>query len=454
MNKKNKAIFFNVLLFLCFSTVLYADTDLSIGMEKVKLNFRAYGHFWAGQIGRGTGPDGVLLDMDELWTEEAFTLLSLEALYKKHLRIIAGIEVAMYFSWPQEKDFNITKKARRDVGTGPCYMNITFPETRAGDFDFYIGYFDYKYNRHVKNLGEFMFRSGTYPAYIITYFDYPLAKLLGFRFSHKLFDNSLSYDLIFNSETDFYPSMDWTLSLLGRYDFLNRGFFELGAGVSFAHLISVYSDKYDKSGLGSLTDPVDKNPSGNMYIKENGDTAFYTFRGTKVMCRFSLNPLALFKNTGSYFGKEDCKIYAEAIIIGIKSYPDTTAFGAPQPSYSKWQEKIPITFGINIPTFKLIDVLSLEFEWWNSKYYNDYRDIYIISSLPNAPAQNPNIDESPWKWSLYARKTFFDGHFAIIGQVARDHMRLPSSRYEKANHREMLIEQGDWWWTTKFAFSF
>jgi hypothetical protein len=52
------------------------------------------------------------------------------------------------------------------------------------------------------------------------------------------------------------------------------------------------------------------------------------------------------------------------------------------------------------------------------------------------------------------KKTFFNEHMAVTAQCARDHMRLFSALYDRANHREMLVQAGDWWWVTKISFNF
>jgi hypothetical protein len=419
----------------------------------VEVTPHALGYLQFGQVARGTGTRTGSYPVDDIWTESSHAGLSLEAKYREQLKMVIGIEVNMYFSWPQEKDFFMTKSAYPEVTMGPTYGLYSSTPMLLGNFTACVGYFDYKYNPDVRNLGEYMFRSGAYPAYIKTGFDYPMARLLGACVGHSFLNGSFSHDLILSSETTFYPPMDWSLSYLLRYDPLNLHVVEIGGGFSMAHLISVYTKKYDPAGVGSLTDPVDKGTAGNGYITEDGDTAYYTFRGNKLMGRLSFDPKFFFGEGKKPFGASDLKLYVEAIVIGTKSYPDST-LNSPQPSYSKWQEKTPVTFGINLPAFRKLDVFNMEFEWWGCKYYNDYRDIYLVNSLPNTPALIDGIDKSNWKWSLYAKKSLCNGHCAVIGQLARDHMRLPSARYEKANHREMLIQSGDWWWQTRTVFSF
>jgi len=444
-----------MVLMVAVMSIMAGMVGAQVDSGTVTVSTHANGYLQFGQVARGTGTALVngSYGVDDIWTESAHAGLSVEAAFRKHLTMAAGIEVNTYFSWPQEKDFFMTKSAYPEVTMGPTYGLYSSGETRLGDFEICAGYFDYKYNPDVRNLGEYMFRSGTYPAYIKTGFDYPMARLMGGRIGHSLFDKSFSHDIILSSETGFYPPMDWTLSYLFRYNVLNRNFIEIGGGISMAHLLSVYNNTYDQAGVKSPTNPVDQGISGNGYVTENGDTAYYTFRGDKLMARFSIDPKFLFGNGKRHFGESDLKVYVEALLIGAKSYPDST-LSAPQPSYSDWKEKTPVTFGINLPAFGIIDLLNLEFEWWGCKYYNDYRDIYLVNSLPNAPAHVDGIDKSYWKWSLYAKESLFDRHCALVCQVARDHMRLPSARYEKANHREMLVQAGDWWWVTKLCFAF
>jgi hypothetical protein len=438
-----------IVLLCCYIFGLFvtssAAVDLLTNNENLELSLNGRGEFKFGQVVRGTGVENAGTVKD-LWTEWASGGLSLETVFDKKLKLVIGIDADIKFSWPIEKQFSQTKTAQPLVSLGETYGQYSLGNDWGG-FDVCAGYFGYKYNPEVKNLGEYLFRSATYPAYIITDFDYPQAKLLGLRIGGQLFDKSLSADIILSSETVFYPAMDWSLSSLISYDIANLGFITIGAGVSFAHLFSVYPDN---SSGGSLTSP---RAEATKY-KDGDSTKYYTFKGTKQMARLSIDPLAFIREGNTYFGKDDFKIYGELLIIGTESYPDTTASGKPNPSYSNWKEKTPVTFGINLPTFKLLDVLNVEFEYWGTKYYNDYRQIYVIDGYPLAPSLNGNVTESKWKWSAYLKKSFFNEHCAIVVQLARDHMRLFDVLYDHANHREMLVEAGNWWWASKLSFAF
>ena len=435
----------------CYIIALFvaglSAADLKSDNDNIKMSVKGNGAFKFGQVVRGLGIGEKPEPVWNLWVESANTGFSIEAVIDERLKLVSGINAEMKFSWPLQAQRSQSKTAQPHVSMSESYGLYTVKGNRCA-FDMCVGYFGYKYNPDVRNLGEYLFRSATYPAYIITDFDSPQATLLGLRLGLKTLNNSFSHDLILSSETVFYPAMDWSLSYLFKYDILNNGFLNIGAGINIAHLFSVYPENVAGGSNTSPTSPV------TQYKTDDGDTANYTFKGSKLMARLSIDPKVLISGANDFFGKSDLKIYGELLVIGTKSYPDTTLQNKATLSYSNWKEKAPITFGFNLPTFALLDVLSLEFEYWGSKYYNDYRAIYVNAGYPVAQAPLAGVDESKWKWSLYFKKSFLNDHCALTTQFARDHMRLFSTIYDEANHREMLVESGNWWWVTKLSYSF
>ena len=122
---------------------------------------------------------------------------------------------------------------------------------------------------------------------------------------------------------------------------------------------------------------------------------------------------------------------------------------------------MPVTVGFNFPTFKLLDVLNGELEWFGAHYYNDAS--YVINKGPqNAEPlpydvqfwNNGNGVKSFIKWSVYAKKTLAGGHFAITGQVGRDHLRLPCAAYDNELWNELEVEATDWGWNLKTSWMF
>jgi hypothetical protein len=144
------------------------------------------------------------------------------------------------------------------------------------------GIFPYKYNPDVRNLGEYLFRTGTYPGFMISEFDFPLTRMTGFRASvHPLEDLNLDVMLI-NDPIQLPPLGDWGIAVLGDYTVLKA--VTIGGGVFFSHLLSV-CEEYTTPRYSTNVSYIDS---------VNNDTTFYSFRGTKVMGRLTFDPKAFF----------------------------------------------------------------------------------------------------------------------------------------------------------------
>jgi hypothetical protein len=75
---------------------------------------------------------------------------------------------------------------------------------------------------------------------------------------------------------------------------------------------------------------------------------------------------------------------------------------------------------------------------YNVWYWND----------PTSPKK------SEWKWSVFAKKSFFNGHLAITGPIGGDHLRLPCAAYDNELWNELLVEEKDWSWYLKTSLMF
>jgi hypothetical protein len=198
-----------------------------------------------------------------------------------------------------------------------------------------------------------------------------------------------------------------------------------------------------------------------------GDTGYYTFRGIKLMGKVCVDFKRIFfgNNIPGNFGEEDGKFYSEAAVLGLKNFPadpTTNRWG-----YDSLKNKIPITFGLNIPTFKLFDVLSAEFEWYGCTYPNSFQNLVKSTDPKATPYQSSAPRDIPtnvwsttylntgdnWKWSVYLSKRFGSGFF-ITAQAARDHMRTLSAFLENSDREESLREPKNWWWMVKTGFRF
>jgi hypothetical protein len=437
------------------------------------VKMHGYGYLEAGQIGHGNlsykaqqdivnGGDNFI---NHLWTEDGYVSLGFDAVYKDNLEMVASLGTQLYFSYPQinVSGSRFTKNVRQDVAIDDAFTQFHFGDTSSSLFIAQIGYFKFKYNPDVRNLGEYMFRTGTYPVFFNMSFDFPQARLLGLHLQENLFE-SLKLDALLVSST-IAPTQDWSIAGLANYDVAKLHFINIGAGIDFANILNVYNNSSFSRGFGinGIGDPTTPR-AGNAFFIDNGDTNYYTFTGTKLMGRISLDP-KVFLPWRTMLGEDDLKLYAEADIIGVKNYPDSayasssaTTKSLVAPSYDKWWQRMPISVGFNLPTFKTMDVLNAEVEWFGAKYYNDASNVITYGSAPLPwdwqDKTNIHYVKSEIKWSVYAKKSLFDGHFSIIGQVGRDHLRLPCALYDSESWAELLVTSSDWWWTLKTNWSF
>ena len=115
-----------------------------------------------------------------------------------------------------------------------------------------------------------------------------------------------------------------------------------------------------------------------------------------------------------------------------------------------------MTIGFNLPSFGLIDKLSIEVEYYGSRNFADYGNAEQSGSwvprIPSNPAVNTRRDN--WKWSLYGSRVLM-GHLKIAVQVADDHLVLPSPpAAQDPSWAEVFSTPKDWYWMCKLAYFF
>lgn len=204
------------------------------------------------------------------------------------------------------------------------------------------------------------------------------------------------------------------------------------------------------------------------------------------MARLAFDIKPLF-GSPDFFGTNDLKLYSETIILGVKNYPaslDSNQYTNQRPinefGYNKLFEKMPVMVGFNFPAFKLLDVLSLEAEYYGKKYVNRV-PIYANSNnmlrlpLPYDPNINngqPNGSKegnsnasgeytkdtykslyAQLKWSIYLKKTLLE-KFDITMQFARDHSLIKTGLAQNVDYEEIFIKDKQWYWMLKFGYSF
>ncbi|HEX2959937.1 MAG TPA: hypothetical protein VHO70_24085, partial [Chitinispirillaceae bacterium] len=388
------------------------------------------------------------------------------------------------------------------------------------DNDIFItefGYFPFKYNSQSTNLGEYLFRSGTYPGWLMSGFEKSIErpKLAGAHLSYMFGSQvKLKQDLIVNTELEVYPLHDINVTYIATPSF--GRFAELGFGVQLARLIAFDAERTTVGLEPIYQDSIHKYDPKIGYIdtKTNdtiNDTILYTFRGAKLMGRFSLDFKALFGDVNGFFGQEDLKLYGEATLLGVKNYPGW---------YSDRKERIPVMAGINWPTNQLLsyciipgvmayllepvksnkiprtaefgaagvitgvgtwlmdrvfqtnskmDLISIEVEYYPTPYSNDMDNIWKEGSAVPYAAGSRSIPryDSYWndslshaddgiKWSIYISKKLGE-HLRLSAQAACDHSKkiwyLPGVA-TSLRYNEITPKPENWYFMMRASLNF
>jgi hypothetical protein len=250
------------------------------------------------------------------------------------------------------------------------------------------------------------------------------------------------------------PLYDWSLSYLLSYKI--PSLFDAGAGISLHHWFSV---------ADYMTSPKSADAGGNQYLTANGDTSYYTFKGVKLVGRASFDIKGILpKNISNLMGTQDAKIFGEASVLGVRDYPaykplnGTLVLDTAKNFYGDIKNRIPIMLGFNFPAFKLLDVLSVQGEWWKWPYLNSFYSPLNQGEYPTPKMTTTGITADDTKngyvkWSVYAKKQVVSG-FSIIGQIADDHTFHESYYTQYTSYIETFIKHGDWGWNLKLQYSF
>jgi hypothetical protein len=421
---------------------------------RLKITPSGFASMELGEIVTGGVNSKTNLAMDNTWMKNLIAGLSVDAALSERNFLDIGMEMQMY------NDFPITSA----LLSYPEFRYLYFyPYLSRAEYSHYFGdvknpyitlsagYFPFKYNSDVKNLGEYLFRTGTYPQYILNEFDFPLARLLGIHASvtPHIPSNDLKIDVIAYSNLQWYAVGDWNLALMASDKIAD--FFDFGLGITLNSIISADN---------SVTTP--HNPATLYHITYNAptgtsDSSFYTFRGTKLMARAAID----FKKfiPCDLFGKQDLRLYGEASILGLTDYPKNLVGGV---SYDSILERIPIMVGFNIPMFKILDVLSVEMEYFKCPFPNDIGAItnygLPIPGPVNATGatnyrNNSEYRNDNWKWSIHASRKFAT-NYTVMLQVASDHMRPLAVNDQNVDFEEIFHNTNQFYYMVKCTAGF
>ncbi|MBN1309254.1 MAG: hypothetical protein JXA18_15120 [Chitinispirillaceae bacterium] len=431
---------FSATLLLAVSTVIAGDTA-----TKCMPVIAGYASFEAGEIMKGYSsvPNISEHELWRTWLQTGYVGLRLEAAVNGHLRVLVGGEAQTHISFLRTEGnmndaFTESRQPRTLFSIRHGEGIFTIGNSARALLQVEAGFFPYKYNQEVRNLGEYLFRTYCYPASMVNEFDKPYADLTGIRIGGSVAagPGTMNADFLLTTSTRFWPFMNWSPALLVDYSIPR--IFTIGAGVQFWNLIPV---GVNNPRIGSWVGGSPTEPDSNS-----------TFAGTKLMTRFSFDGKGLFPADAPFvamLGKDDLKLYGETAVLGWKNYPgpDSTI----DDGYEQRLWRVPFMFGINLPVFTVLDLLSIELEYRESPYPNSI--FYPVYRMEPKPADRQ--DHAQWKWSVYAGKNL-GPHVGLVFQAARDHI-MPQSTIQAVDYSDctdVLLRKTDWWWTGKVRFSF
>jgi hypothetical protein len=351
-------------------------------------------------------------------------------------------------------------------------------KSESGLFGMKVGKYHYQYSDYNTDFGLYLLRGPVYPGFLYSgpFDEIGALTKTGLQFSFN-FPFGLKWDILPTFETDFKPYMDLNLSSFLSY---NAGMLEVGAGVEMQRLyefnpcVTSPNGKKDVDGcLGgdpktAYSNDSDLYQSAFMIIDTTGgkkDTITYTMAGTKIMARAALD----FKKVmGEYAGSpKDFVLYFEAALIGVSNHKFI---------YEKRGERIPVLVGLNVPTYGLLDLASVEVEYYNAPYQNDpYKLVgaydvfqfsdgnsinYAMSPIPpsnkagEGHLSKAQVDFDPkkdnLKWSIYLAKRVQE-RITFKFQVASDHWRVPNNNFVQY---EAAAEPGQFYGALKVDYAF
>lgn len=392
-----------------------------------------------------------------------FTNLGLDVTANEHFEFHIGVEG---YVWQNTipitliHDFSSMMEPQWSFYIHRAEGLFSFGDPEHFKFEIGVGMFPYKYNPDARNLGEYLFRSGTYPGWLITNFDWAAARLTGLRLGSTAWD-FWHNDLMLTTEMEMFPYGDLSLSYLT--DVSIAEILDIGAGISLARFISANDSFTTPKYVRNIAEI--NNPHYNQATNDTSyDTTFFTYKGVKIMARLSFDPKGFWPLFGGdvpgFFGENDLKIYGEAAILGVKNQGVDDSSRGLTAWYDDVFKRMPVMFGINIPVSRIFEVCALEFEFYNSPYPNDYGPQLRWSSpeegcpIPSKGigdylvTQTDVYNRDSWKWSVYTKKIIGD-HFALITQFAHDHNRTKSSYSLYSDGEESFVKKKHWHWSFK-----
>lgn len=416
----------------------------------------------AGQIVHGYNADAdaeynmQAIQKTNLWINQEATLTD-------HTDVKMGLFASFFYVLPEVVGAPHTRLGKFALFPTNAYLDYHTGEKSNSLWDVRVGLFPFKYNPEASNLGEYLLRSGTYPGYLTTG-GFNMINSAGYTaqgigVTLNLMNGKFKNDFLFPMERNFPPMHSISPTWVGTFKGLAG--LDIGAGITCNHCISAKPSNESPKPHEANTEPAymrwptsyitevhhadPTNPLDSSYVRRD-TTKFYTYQGVKLMGRATYDLKTLMQS--DMFNPVDMKIFVEAAVLGVKNHPYY---------YDDITRRIPIMFGMNLPTNKLLDLLSIQGEYYNSIFPNDFytaTEILIpmwntgdpldtnAQAGPDSPTWKGN--RGKWKWSVLAKKEINHGARVYL-QVANDHTR-PYDYNIKPSKAPFTVGPSDWYY--------
>lgn len=362
-------------------------------------------------------------------------------------------------------------------GPGISQANMKWSPTEQMNLTF--GYLPYKYNASARNLGEYLFRTEAYPTIVFTggwvWINDAMYRTPGAKFTYET--ETFKHDFCLFGEYFNSPIFDFTPAYLATWKPSEA--FTLGGGVSFHRYLSpntkirkeltrdyYYYDNFTipagQPGTEDSARPVTTMPrltadirniagndglSADQFFNDPANAGLdsqkvnFDNRATKLVLFANLNINHLIgwdpKEKGAF------EIYGEVAQLGLENYPIF---------YTKYSERMPIMIGFSLPTFGLLNNLTVEVQSLKNPNVESIGSTFDQLDLPpDLNFRYKVYDKDDTKWSVHASRDL-TSFLSVVVQVANDHMRL-KDKYARPQYVPATHESGHWYWLARIQWA-
>lgn len=467
------------------SAVCAAGLSLALGVSAQEAESRKkltlFTAFDVGRIEAGEDPrengfngyDAAGTALNRTYVNVGFT----ERLDDKYL-VSVGVGGIFWRAFAASSSTPDDKVIRFGPGISNAYMQY-FPTENT---DLTFGFFPYKYNAAARNLGEYLFRTEAYPTILYTggwgWINEAQYSTLGVKFAANTLGGTLRHEVGLFGEYFNAPIYDITPAYIATWkptSWLTVG----GAGALHRYISPTPKTRREltknhayrkdfyvpgdagrpaenltmlESDLQTYVIMAGLNFDSVAALSQNAgagvDSVSFDLAAVKLMAFFEVDFNQLLGFNEARLGKFN--LYGEVAQLGLKDYPIF---------YTEMSQRRPMMLGFSVPTFGLLNNLSLELEYLDNPNVASIASTYDRLNL--VPEDNLLIDQDTFryrtfhkddfKWSVHASRSLSE-YLSLYVQVANDHMRL-KDKNTSPQFVPVTNEKDHWYWLARIQWA-